>query len=566
MAVCLSFCAASLYAIPAKKGVWRMVTLEDGTQVRVELQGDEYAHYWADTEGNGYNLDSSAGVYRKIDIKKTLLAGMEKREQANLRRSTRIKGMRKGTRGIGDQTNYEGQKKGVIILVEFKDVKFGMGHDKAYYNRVANEIGFTSSLGFKGSVKDYFLAQSNGKFELDFDVVGPYQLSHEMVYYGGNGSDGQDLRPGFMVAEACKAADADVNFADYDWDGDGEVDQVYVLYAGKGEAAGGEEDTVWPHEWNLTTAYGEKLVTEDNGMKIDTYACGSEMTIFQSPLGWRSRVDGIGTICHEFSHCLGYPDLYDTNYGGNYGMGSWDLMDQGSYNVNSFCPPNFSAYEKWFSGWIEPIVLDKPTTVKNMAPQGMHYGEAFVIYNDAHEDEYYLIENRQKDSDIWDSGIAGSGLMITHVDYNKDIWAFNNVNTNVNYSETYGDKWAYLDNDHERLTIFHADNETKKEEGDLYPYNGNNSLTDTSEPMAILYNGPATMGKSITNITQNEDGTINFDFMGGSEDNIIYGTTAIRDIKADVTPASGKTYTLDGKEAPKGYRGVVVKNGKKVMQ
>ena len=136
------------------------------------------------------------------------------------------------------------------------------------------------------------------------------------------------------------------------------------------------------------------------------------MTMAYTPLGYRKRVDGIGTICHEFSHCLGLPDMYDTQ-GNQYGMGTYDLMDQGSYNGDSFQPPYYSAYEKWYCGWATPTELSEATTVKDMKPVA-EGGQTFVIYNDNHKDEYYLLENRQQQG--WDGSLYGKGLMITHVD------------------------------------------------------------------------------------------------------------------------------------------------------
>ena len=436
------------------------------------------------------------------------------------------------------------------------------------FDNIANKIGFTNSLGFKGSVKDYFLAQSNGQFELDFDVVGPYTLSQNMAYYGAHSKDGlQDVKPGHMILEACQMADKDVNYKDYDWDGDGEVDQVFVIYAGFGEADGGSEDTIWPHESQLSTWVSKPYETKD-GVSVNTYACGNENTY--DMLG-RSRINGIGTICHEFSHCLGYPDLYDTNYS-NFGMGSFDLMCSGSYNGESFCPPNYSAYEKWVAGWIKPTILDKPASVKGMQAQDVKYGQAFVVYNDNNKNEYYLIENRQQNVGIWDKLLPASGMMITHVDYDENIWEWNNVNTIVNYSNQYGPEYAYRDNDHQRLTIFHADNEegssADSQAGDLYPYKDNNSLTDTSSPAATIYQGGTTMGKPITNITQNEDGSIDFDFMGGSNDNIISG---IHFIENDEVPSYGQgVYSLDGRyfgSSVKGLgKGIYIVNGKKIVK
>ena len=523
LASLLGFVALSAQAVPAKKGVWRMVTLADGTQKRVELRGDEFCSYWVDAEGVSYNLDSESKRYVRVDANALQLRASQLRAKANQDRIERMaKARRMATKKSLGQTNgsYFGKKKGLIILVQYKDKKFKFGHNQKMYNRIANETGYANSLGFVGSVKDYFLAQSNGQFELDFDVVGPYTLNHEYAYYGAPSGNSHDVRPCDMVYDACRLADPDVNFTDYDWDGDGYVEQVYVLFAGLGQAAGGDENTIWPHEYKLQEGNNGSYVSKDNNVVVNTYACGPELTLQYTPVAYRERVDGIGTLCHEFSHCLGYPDLYDTGNGGNFGMGEFDLMDAGSYNGESFCPPNYSAYEKWFAGWITPTVLDKPASVKGMQAQDVKYGQAFVVYNDNNKNEYYLIENRQQNVGIWDKQLPASGMMITHVDYDENIWERNNVNTIVNYSNQYGPEYAYLDNDHQRLTIFHADNEegssADSQAGDLYPFNGNNSLTDTSSPAAIIYQGGSTMGKPITNFTQNEDGSIDFDFMGGS--------------------------------------------------
>lgn len=575
LASLLGFVALSAQAVPAKKGVWRMVTLADGTQKRVELRGDEFCSYWVDAEGVSYNLDSESKRYVRVDANALKLRASQLRAKANQDRIARMaKARRMATKKSLGQTNgsYFGKKKGLIILVQYKDKKFKFGHNQKMYNRIANETGYANSLGFVGSVKDYFLAQSNGQFELDFDVVGPYTLNHEYAYYGAPSGNSHDVRPCDMVYDACRLADPDVNFTDYDWDGDGYVEQVYVLFAGLGQAAGGDENTIWPHEYKLQEGNNGSYVSKDNNVVVNTYACGPELTLQYTPVAYRERVDGIGTLCHEFSHCLGYPDLYDTGNGGNFGMGEFDLMDAGSYNGESFCPPNYSAYEKWFAGWITPTVLDKPASVKSMQAQDVKYGQAFVVYNDNNKNEYYLIENRQQNVGIWDKQLPASGMMITHVDYDENIWERNNVNTIVNYSNQYGPEYAYLDNDHQRLTIFHADNEegssADSQAGDLYPFNGNNSLTDTSSPAAIIYQGGSTMGKPITNITQNEDGSIDFDFMGCSNDNIISG---IHFVENDEAPSFGQgVYSLDGRymgtSANSLDKGIYIVNGKKIVK
>ena len=519
--------AMAMYAIPAKRGLWRTIQLTDGTSVRAMLVGDEHAHFYRDVQGNCYRNNGTAFV--KADRKELVRKAQMRRMKgaAQKRRLAAAPGMKKVGGATGN--NYTGKKKGLIILVEFLDKKFEEGHDAALYNRIVNEPGFTSEEGFKGSVHDYFSAQSGGQFDLTFDVMGPVPLKNNTRYYGRNNTNDEDTNAEAMISEACQAIDSDVNFADYDWDGDGEVDQVYVLYAGLSEAAGGSEDTVWPHEYWLS-AKGSALTLD--GVKVDTYACSSELTgiVFDDWTGEATEwgIDGIGSFCHEFSHCLGLPDMYDTTYQ-NFGMGTWDLMDHGTYNGDErgFVPAGYSSYEKWCAGWLEPIELKEDTQVTSMKPLS-EGGEAYVIYNDAHPDEYYLLENRQLTG--WDAGQYGKGMLILHVDYDEEMWAWNMVNSidDLSGAPYFGPK-----NDHQRLTIIPADNSLAMDKieyngevyyqidytslpGDPYPYRGNNSLTNTSKPKASLYNkntdGKKLMNKEVTDITQNADGTMSFNF------------------------------------------------------
>ena len=175
---------------------------------------------------------------------------------------------------------------------------------------------------------DYYHDQSYGKFNLVFDVVGPVNLDKSFVYYGRNfGED--DLNAPEMIIECCQAVDDEVDFSEYDWDGDGVVEEVFVLYAGYGEATSGGANTIWPHMWSLSDAsnYNNNVPKEFilDGVFIDIYACSNELYSYAG-----TTEMGLGVICHEFSHCLGFPDLYDTSYGGNFGMDDWDILDGGS--------------------------------------------------------------------------------------------------------------------------------------------------------------------------------------------------------------------------------------------
>ena len=497
------FVVLSAMAVPAKPGVWRTISLTDGTQVKVQLVGDEFMHYYQSADGTRYLYDAASAtyqVYSDSQFSNSLRKAVARRAKANKRRAVRRK---------ANVTNiFQGTKKGLIILAQFTDSKFQSGHDRALYNKIANAENYTDN-GFKGSVKDYFKAQSAGQFELDFDVVGICQLKNPCSYYGGNDAyTGDDLHAGEMVAEACQwAATQGVDFSKYDWDGDGEVDQVFVLYAGKGEADGGAVSTIWPHEFALSASdYGKSLSL--SGVTVDTYACSAE-------LNGRGKLDGIGTFCHEFSHCMGFPDFYDTSYSGWFGMGDYDLMCAGNYNGDGKCPAGYSAYEKHECGWLtyqDVTHIDEALNVTGLKAIS-EGGGAYVLKNKAHEDEYYIIENRQKTG--WDAYLPSDGVMITHVDYDAYIWWNNMPNTKGNYYDE--NKNVYY-NDHQRLTIFRAGRSTSDYgvASDLYPYNTKNSLTAESNPAATLYNknsdGTKYMHIDITDISVASDGTASLTF------------------------------------------------------
>lgn len=481
--------SVAMMATPAKPGVWKTIQLADGTEIRVQLCGDENLRYWQSADGECYTKMIDGNLYQKADMTQLRLNAEKLRAQAAPLRAA----ANKVSIG-GDHPDFVGSKKGLIILAQFTDVKFQSGHDAEYYTHLANDVDFTSEDGHVGSIHDYFLSQSEGQFDLTFDVIGPVQLSHNQAYYGGNNSGGGDKNVSTMVVECIEAAEEELgDFSDYDWFNDGDVDQVFIIYAGRGEADGGGEDCIWPHRSQIWASrnYG--------GKKVSVYACSNEM---QSD----TQIDGIGAFCHEFSHCLGLPDLYDTSYGGNYGMGTWDLMNSGCYLGSSFRPCAYSGYERNYCGWKEPIYLTEDTHVEGM--EGISEGgDYYIIQNDNYKNEYYILENRTKTG--WDADLYGSGLLITYIDFNQSLWSSNRVNTVDNYY-----------NDHQRYTIFPADNSTTESlsgiAGDTYPYRMNNMLTDYSVPAATLYHsnsdGVKYMSKPVTNITKADDGTISFDF------------------------------------------------------
>lgn len=567
---------AAANAVPAKK-LQKVITLTNGTQVSVELRGDEYLSWWEGTDGTAYRATADDAVFEAFDLEAQKPAAAARRaraEQGRVARLARVKNSLKGAddkmRGLGgDHITYKGVKKGLVVLVDFKNKKFADGHDLEYYKNVINGKDFSDEEeGYVGSVRDYFLAQSNGQFELDFDVVGPVTMSKNYGYYGNDGAYQKDEKVYEMIKEACDGIQDKVNLKDYDWDGDGEADQVFFLYAGLGQASGGSAGTVWPHESELR--YWPCGVLSYSTGKINTYACANEL---QPETQGSSRYisAGIGTICHEFSHCLGFADMYDTTGGGGYGMSVFDVMDQGSYNGNGFVPCNYTAFERIYAGWVEAIELIDPATVNDMKSVS-DYGRPFIMYNYKNTNEYFLMENRQNTG--WDKGLYGSnGLLIVHVNYVPSRWANNSVNSSAEKIQC--------------CTVVNADGSRENTQyslqGDLYPYEVkgvtmNDEFTDESEPAAKLYtknsDNSYALGIPITNIKRSK-GSVSFLVCGGDANNVIDNTfNGVVDGINGVTVADktrdNRIYSIDGRyigtDASALGKGIYVVGGKKIVK
>ncbi len=353
---------------------------------------------------------------------------------------------------IGNPKTYTGEKRGLIILMEFQDTKFNNMNKNGktfdvhdLWNDIANKEGLKVLNGVlvSGSVGDYFRQQSYGQFNLVFDVCGPYKAKNKYAYYGRNvtyANGDFDQKPQELIVEACQAADKEVNFKDYDWNGDGEVDQVYVVYAGHGEADYNNPDLIWPHESALSNWANGALTLQD--MTIDTYACGNE-------LNRDDKTMGIGTICHEFSHCLGLPDVYDAATGESVVWG-YDIMDAGNYNGNSWYPAGYSAFERYFCGWIEPKPVKSLSEVGEMEPLTLS-PDAYIIRPFEGSTNYYMIEKRAKDS--WDKFLpcftddtteeaVNEKTLYWYIDYDQEKWNRNRPNE---------------DHDHYGISLIEAD-------------------------------------------------------------------------------------------------------------
>ena len=344
LTLAIGLASALLYAGPAKRVPVKR-TQADGTVVTVLLTGDEHFHFHTTedgipvceaTDGSFYYAQLQDGklmptaqlvhataqrTAAETDFLKTNKLSVQDVHQIWSNKVTAAKAVQRvqAKSPVQRAAAFEGTKRALLILVNFADKKMASTSTKAKFEEMMNTRG-TKINGNYGSVRDYFYDQSYGKLDMEFDVVGPVNLTRNMSYYGADsGSEGNDVRPEYMVAEACKAVDSEVDFSKYDWDGDGQVDQIYVIYAGYSQASGAEANSIWPHRYWLQYRYGYLAL---DGVQINSYACSSELNGTSG-----TKMAGIGPMCHEYSHCFDLPDFYDTNYGGNWGMDDWDIMD-----------------------------------------------------------------------------------------------------------------------------------------------------------------------------------------------------------------------------------------------
>lgn len=397
------------------------------------------------------------------------------------------------------------EPRGLVILVEFQDKEFATPRDTI--DSMLNAKNYTRNYNYRyggvrmnikssGSARQYFIDQSMGQYTPQFDVVGPYKVANNYAYYGEDGTYNTDLHAYEMIVEAAQLAYQDsVDFSLYDANGDDMIDFVYVIYAGYGQADGGGDNTVWPHTYYIYSGYG--IEVNLGGKYLDTYACGNE-------IGYTTKAYcGIGTFVHEFSHILGLPDLYATNYATHKTMGSWDIMDAGPYNNDKNTPPAYSAYERYFMGWLQPTSLSESSTVtltdlktSNKAFIVTRDGEFDGVGYDPNPKEFYMIEYRRYSG--WDAGFpwGTGGMLVTHINYSASTWAGNTVNNNA----------KKMGVDLVEADSLAPDNSSGKK-NDAFPYG-------STECILQFGNALNRLRIPIANIKQNSwDNTVTFDFM-----------------------------------------------------
>ena len=458
-----------------------------------------------------------------------------------------------------DENPYIGERHQMVVMASFQDRDFKTDHETTLetWNKIFNMENYAED-GYYGSVHDYFYTQSGGKFDLTFDLFFVELPDSSKKYRSTNVHDEYSQ---YMVDDIVDVLQTqDIDWEQYDWDGDSFVDQLLIIFAGEGMNASANSNTIWPHQWWLSlhlnmetddpsdTRSYRTFTSGDKEYHIDCYCC------VQERVNYSGLKTSFGTICHEYTHCFGIPDFY---FSDNSVLGSWDVMDNGVYNDRGFRPCNYSAHERMVMGWMTPIELTEGATITEM-PAMADDPQAYLIRNDGAENEFYIVENRQKHG--WDEFLPASGIIIFHIDYDEEIWTTPNLFPNNFLIKHY--------------CVFSANNKTSfySQSGWAYPFTNttsgavNDELTNTSQPSASLNNanvdGQKLMSKPITQMSVDADGRASFVFMDGGSSSIHPSVMADRQSSTHDTWYLPDGRRLSGKPTTPG---LYLHNGQKVI-
>ena len=611
----LLFAAMTAGAVKMKPGI-NIIKQADGTTITVRAYGDEDLSYFLASDGTLLYQEGTNFYIAGVKADGTLYSTGVLAHEPSMRTIKEISAIKAQnakafynsmeTQAKANKVRREpmtpdnsllpslGKHKIPVILVEFSDVEFSVENPKATFDKYLNgkelfnketdpEMGQNYA-----SVAKYFKDMSFGKFEPEFEVYGPVNLGKPLATYGAGYSSEENM--GLLLTDACTAVDDVVDFTQYDSNDDGNIDLIYIIYAGFSQSiAGNSTDCIHPKSGYLS------LAKSFDGMDVKRYGVNNELNGTPADQANGPIINGIGLFCHEFSHCMGLPDLYPKSGSIaeaciNQNMDYWSLMDAGEYTANGYRPTAYTAWERERLGWMEIGTLTGPSNVElKSLDEG---GAAFRIYNDKDETghEYYIVENVQNNG--WNKNLFGNGLMVTHVDYLSSQFSLGGCKVNNTgghprmhvmaadgmfvpeyfLGSTIEDSYITFLKEHNADLVakyggqvFSIEDYKAEAAGDLFPGTSNaTSLTDDSQPMkAWTYNGE-TMGKPITDITNDtEKGIVSFKFMGGGEPvDGINEVTVNKTTDSRVYSISGTYMGNDINSLPKG---IYIRNGKKVI-
>ncbi len=423
------------------------VNLPNGTQISVQIYGDEFFSYTLtldgyqverDNDGYFYYFDNNAQTRNSAPVRasspsnrdenekryvSTLSTGVDQNylelgkqaaliKRQYLQQLNMSKSVAQAPYSLNAKLASDLPLKGLVILAQYSDVKFKDAHTKATFENLLNQKGYSHN-GAIGSAKDYFTDNSLGKYNIEFVVSSIVTLPNSMAYYGARSGSSNDIRPAQMIRDACEAADAEINFAEFATINPKYVDNVFVFYAGYNEAEGGSSNSIWPHRWivHSSNTTGNRVF---DGVELWDYACTSELRGTQG-----STLAGIGTFVHEFGHVLGLPDFYDTDYNGSggYTVGLYDIsvMSGGAYNSNGNKPPYYSGIERNIVGWNSLKTLKSSNGTLKIEPMNTKEGHDIWIIETSSKYEFFCRDSRSRAK--WDEELNSTGLLLYQIAY-----------------------------------------------------------------------------------------------------------------------------------------------------
>lgn len=479
----------------------------------------------------------------------------------------------KGQRAISKQNNYVPHTGTItipVVLVNFQDVKFKINEPKKAFEQLFNsdtqaDLGNGNHHNY-GSVAKYFRDMSNGAFTPKFKVYGPVTVDQPETHYGGkNEDDNSDEKPRLLVKDALKLVEDQVTENDItSFCSDGKtIDCVYIVYAGLGQNDRGAGTTVWANCW---TTDGATL----GGKEVRWYTMSGELSPVKIKDGTTiiPVVNGLGVICHEFSHSLGLPDMYPTETSArldNQEMEYWDLMDGGEYTNAGFCPTAYTAFEKEQMGWpVDIRTLDSDANNVTMTKSTEQGGTAYKIVNPENDKEYLMLEYIQRKG--WNNyRFFGNGLLVYHVCLpSETLYSGTRLNNTPGFPGM-----AVVPADGACLSSYIKANEDdylNSHIGDLFGQNVT-ELSDTNkQPNFCWYNATKkeklNTNKAIKNIKY-DNGVLTFDYVNDVASGIL-------PVWGDKQATDGRVYSINGAylgdDITKLPHGIYIVNGQKIVK
>ena len=586
LTLCLMLTAVASWAVKAYPEPV-VVTQSDGSQLTVIGYGDEDFHWYTSSDGvllaqkgrdffvaaideNGLMTATEQLAHNpsdRLEAEKQLISKQIPRREAFFNHATARK-MAAAQRRISIGTTtpayfpHSGEPKALVILVDFPDQSFSGENPLLSFNDYLNEEGSIPDRGLhehynSGSVRKYFTDMSEGLFRPKFDIFGPVTMSNTSAYYGKDKGSTKDEHLNELIKEACAAIDGEVDFSQYDSNGDGYVDLVYIIYAGYSQSVtGNSDDCIWPKS-------GAGSFGTYDGVKVSRYGVNNELN--HTPSLQDLLMNGIGLFCHEFSHTLGLPDLYPTKTEArsvdNQSLEYWDLMDSGEYTNGGYTPTPYTPWEKEVMGWTE--IEELTDTAQITLTQNKYYKITSETNN-----EYLILQNLQNKGwayFIVSSSIRCHGLLVYRIDYSKTSVNLNDYPNNtagkpgitlapadgllINYYRVYGsDESKKTDAKPYSTAEYH-----QSHAGDPYP--GTNNVTQL---LSVQMNN-CTIEKPIYNIKE-ENGIITFDYLKD------FSTLEIDVVSSD-DHSDAEIFDLQGRKMTEKAlnKGIYIKNGRKFV-